>query len=109
MSAREPLSASSQFIQADDDDDDLDEDSIPGFSQPSPSQNHSSPLGQDKGKARAQPEQLAAPSNGGRASNGNQLSGNIGSNNAPKAPNRQTLGGVQVESRYVCLSIFPLI
>ncbi|KAJ7455370.1 hypothetical protein B0H11DRAFT_2067818 [Mycena galericulata] len=89
-----PLSAHSQFIQADDDDD-LDEDSIPGFSHPTIPQ---SPAPTSKGKGRArEPEQLAPPSSG----NGNaspSLSGNIGSG-APRAV-RSTVGGVQVERRY---------
>ncbi|KAK7463526.1 hypothetical protein VKT23_006874 [Stygiomarasmius scandens] len=93
-SARTPLTASSRFIQADDDDE-FDEENMPGFgvaSQPS------TPV-VDKGKIRArEPEQLAPPSNGGPAS----LSGNIGSSSSGNAPRsaRQTIGGVQVETRY---------
>ncbi|KAF9000688.1 hypothetical protein BDQ17DRAFT_661996 [Cyathus striatus] len=93
-SARTPLTASSQFIQPDDDDD-LDESSIPGFTHPSLAQ---SPNPADKGKARAyESEQLAAPSNGA-----SPLSGNIGSSSgqAPRAATRQTVGGVRVETRY---------
>ncbi|PPQ90812.1 hypothetical protein CVT25_012132 [Psilocybe cyanescens] len=100
---RTPLTASSQFIQADDDDD-LNDDDIPGFSHPGLAQ---SPVA-DKGKGRATyvPEQLAPPGN----SNGRPplspspaLSGNIGSSsaqNATRSGNRQTVGGVQVETRY---------
>jgi len=89
-----PLTAHSQFIQADDDDD-LDEDDIPGFSHPSLAPQ--SPL-PHKGKGRArEPEQLAPPSSGnGRTSP--SLSGNIGS--GPARPTRSTVGGVQVERRY---------
>ncbi|ETW83166.1 hypothetical protein HETIRDRAFT_417152 [Heterobasidion irregulare TC 32-1] len=88
MDASTPLTATSQFIQADDDDD-LDEDSIPGYSHPDPI----SPL-PDKGKARA-PEQLASPSSLPT------ISGNIGSSSgAPRQPStRQTVGGLRVETR----------
>ncbi|KAF9484399.1 Yip1-domain-containing protein [Pholiota conissans] len=97
---RTPLTASSQFIQADDDDDDLDEENIPGFSHPGLAQSPTV----DKGKSRATyiPDQLAPPS----ASNGRPMSpvvsGNIGSSaqGAARSPNRQTLGGVQIETRY---------
>jgi len=81
---------------ATDDDDEFDEENMPGFgvaSQPS------TPV-IDKGKIRArEPEQLAPPSNGGPAS----LSGNIGSSSSGNAPRsaRQTIGGVQVETRCV--------
>jgi len=89
-----PLTTNSQFIQADDDDD-LDEDSIPGFSHPTIPY---SPGPGTKGKGRArEPEQLAPPSSGnGRA--GPSLSGNIGSD--PARPARSTVGGIQVERRY---------
>ena len=78
-----------------DDDDDLDEDSIPGFSHPTIPY---SPGPGTKGKGRArEPEQLAPPSSGnGRA--GPSLSGNIGSD--PARPARSTVGGIQVERRY---------
>ncbi|PPR03073.1 hypothetical protein CVT24_012386 [Panaeolus cyanescens] len=98
---RTPLTATSQFIQADDDDD-LDDDNIPGFSHPSMAQ---SPL-PDKGKGRAPyvPEQLAPSSAtaNGSTSSPHQLSGNIGSSiqNAARPANRQTVGGMQVETRY---------
>ncbi|EIN09889.1 Yip1-domain-containing protein [Punctularia strigosozonata HHB-11173 SS5] len=96
---RTPLTSTSQFIQADDDDD-LDEDAIPGFSHPT---IPSSPQPQqDKGKARAQPEQLAPPGTMGGQSPG--LSGNImsgsGAGSGPPRPDRQTIGGVRVETRY---------
>jgi hypothetical protein len=72
----------------DDDDDDLDEQDIPGFSAPSPVV--------DKGKTR-EPEQLAKPS---AASISNQnVSGNIGSNGPSSSSNRQTVGGIRVETR----------
>lgn len=82
-----------------DDDDDLDEDDIPGFSHPTIAQ---SPLSAKKGKTRAhEPEQLAPPSSeNGRASP--SLSGNIGSGPAGGSRSaRQTVGGVQVETRFV--------
>jgi len=92
-----PVSATSQFIQADDDDD-FDESSIPGFSHPalSPNPNSAAP---DKGKSRAR-EQLAQPTS---ITSPNPLSGNIGTSSNGRAPNqnaRRTVGGVQVESRY---------
>ncbi|KAF8239730.1 Yip1-domain-containing protein [Tricholoma matsutake] len=86
-----PFTGNSQFIQADDDDD-LDEDNLPGFSIGPPP---------DKGKGRAHaPEQLAPPSNNAGASSP-VLSGRIGgpANGAPPTT-RQTVGGVQVETRY---------
>lgn len=114
-SATTPLTASSQFIQAGthslepllpllflspDDDDDLDEESIPGFTHPS----MQSPQAPDKGKGRArEPDQLAPPLNSGRASSP-VLSGNIGSSasgGASRSGARQTVGGIKVETRYV--------
>jgi len=92
-----PLTSTSQFIQADDDDD-LDEDAIPGFSHPSMNATPQS-AAYDKGKTRAQ-EQLATPNS---ASNfpRTPISGNIGSapNGAPKS-NRRMVGGIQVETRH---------
>ncbi|KAL1696867.1 hypothetical protein GGG16DRAFT_42034 [Schizophyllum commune] len=91
-SQRTPLTASSQLIQADDDDD-YDEENMPGFTNPA----LASPVA-DKGKTRAhEPEQLAPPSSSGTSG----LSGNIGSssNTAPQAT-RSTVGGVRVETRY---------
>ncbi|KAK0235991.1 hypothetical protein EDD85DRAFT_624069 [Armillaria nabsnona] len=97
-SATTPLTASSQFIQADDDDD-LDEESIPGFTHPS----MQPPQAPDKGKGRArEPDQLAPPSNTGRVSSP-VLSGNIGSSasgGASRPGARQTVGGIKVETRY---------
>ncbi|PFH53173.1 hypothetical protein AMATHDRAFT_138307 [Amanita thiersii Skay4041] len=97
--ARTPLTANSQFIQADDDDD-LDEESIPGFSHPALA-SAQSPRLIDKGKGRAREiDQLASPSANGGIPNA-PLSGNIGS--APSGaqrPTRQTVGGVRVETRY---------
>jgi len=96
MDLHSPLTASSRFIQADDDDE-LDEDALPSFTGPS--------MGGDiadagvKGKARA-PEQLA-PSSG--TPNAAGVSGNIGSTSGgATAPtgSRRTVGGVQVETRY---------
>ncbi|KAJ7067023.1 hypothetical protein C8F01DRAFT_1120031 [Mycena amicta] len=90
-----PLTAHSQFIQADDDDD-FDEDSIPSFSHPTIPTPQSPMPGKGKGRAR-EPEQLAPPSTGnGRP--GSSLSGNIGSGAA--RPTRSAVGGVQVERRY---------
>ncbi|KAL1949530.1 hypothetical protein VTO73DRAFT_8411 [Trametes versicolor] len=93
-----PLTSTSQFIEADDDD--LDEENIPGFTHPGLAPSPLSPNPVDKGKARA-PEQLASPSGSGGAN----LSGNIGapingSASGGQASNRRTVGGVQVESRY---------
>ena len=92
------------FATGPDDDDDLDEDAIPGFSHPAVASSPLSPL-PGKGKGRA-PEQLAAPT-GGPAPLTPTLSGNIGSalNGAPK-PSRRTIGGVQVENRYVESLVF---
>ncbi|KAF8917484.1 hypothetical protein CPB85DRAFT_1286118 [Mucidula mucida] len=95
-SARTPLTANSQFIQADDSDEELDEENIIGFTAPS----MASPV-PDKGKGRArESEQLAPPSvNGGPSSP--QLSGNIGSSpGGPPRSARQMVGGMQVETRY---------
>jgi len=78
------------------DDDDLDENDIPGFTHPSMSPQT------DKGKSRArQPEQLAAPSGSAGGSSSPGLSGNIGSSGDTNRPNRRTVGGVQVETRCV--------
>ncbi|EGN91921.1 hypothetical protein SERLA73DRAFT_147983 [Serpula lacrymans var. lacrymans S7.3] len=92
-SVNTPLTSSSRFIEADNDDD-LDEENIPGFTHPS----LASPP-QDKGKGRA-PEQLAEPS--GNTTSPTGVSGNIGSSNgsAQSKPARQTIGGVQVETRH---------
>ncbi|KAL0572201.1 hypothetical protein V5O48_009756 [Marasmius crinis-equi] len=99
MSATTPLTANSQFIQADDDDD-LDEEHIPGFSHPAMGPTSPQP---DKGKNRSrEPEQLAPPSGNGSASR-NQLSGNIGSSGGGGSGSqgaRQTVGGFRVETRY---------
>ena len=105
-----PLTSTSQFIEAGEqpvrwlgiplnirlpDDDDLDEESIPGFTQPGLVPSPHSPV-PDKGKARA-PEQLAPPSGSG------SISGNIGTpvNGSASQSNRRTVGGVRVETRYV--------
>lgn len=83
-----------------DDDDDLDDDSIPGFSHPAISSTPQSAVF-DKGKGRAT-DQLATPIGGAPSPRTPTLSGNIGSTptGAPK-PVRRVVGGVQVESRYV--------
>ncbi|KAG6883746.1 hypothetical protein C0992_007916, partial [Termitomyces sp. T32_za158] len=86
--------STSQFIQADDDDDDLNDDDIPGFTHPVVTPQV------DKGKAKArEPEQLAPPLNAsGPSSPG--LSGNIGSSvNGTTTSSRQTVGGLRVETR----------
>jgi hypothetical protein len=76
-----------------DDDDDIDESAIPGFSHPTMRPN-TPPL--NKGKSRA-PEQLALPTGSGPAS---QPSGNIGTPVGGTTRGvRQNFGGVQVESR----------
>jgi len=88
-----PTTATSQFIQADDDDDDIDESAIPAFSHPTMGPS-TPPL--NKGKSRA-PEQLALPTGSAPS---NQLSGNIGTpiGGASRGA-RRDFGGVQVESR----------
>ncbi|TFY81221.1 hypothetical protein EWM64_g2793 [Hericium alpestre] len=110
MDASTPLTSTSQFIQAGkshtyhvkkenqrvdisaDDDDDLNEDDIPGYSHPSP-QVSPAP---DKGKAR-QTDQLA-PESGSPTP---ELSGNIGApTRQPPNASRHTFGGVRVETRY---------
>ncbi|KAI0925808.1 hypothetical protein AcW1_008141 [Taiwanofungus camphoratus] len=89
-----PVTSTSQFIEADNDDD-FDEDAIPGFTHPSLGAP-TSPSAAGKGKARA-PEQLAGP----EGSSGDPVSGNIGSvaNGGPR-PARRAVGGVLVETRY---------
>ncbi|KIJ66973.1 hypothetical protein HYDPIDRAFT_85061 [Hydnomerulius pinastri MD-312] len=86
-----PLTSSSRFIEADEDDD-LDEQDIPGFTIP----GLASPA-VDKGKSRA-PEQLGQPT--GNVPPAQGVSGNIGSSNGPANPTRQTVGGIRVETRY---------
>ncbi|KII85054.1 hypothetical protein PLICRDRAFT_166551 [Plicaturopsis crispa FD-325 SS-3] len=96
ITATTPNTATSQFIQADDDDDDLDEENIPGFSHPVLASPRSP--APDKGKNRA-PEQLAQPS--GNIASPSGISGNIGSSTGgPAKSARRTVGGVQVETRY---------
>jgi len=94
------LAANSQFIQADDDDD-LDEENIPGFSHPALSPQHAPVVDKGKGRANYTPEQLAPPSTSIGRPTSPVVSGNIGSSSqsAPRG-NRQTLGGVQVETRF---------
>ena len=79
-----------------DDDDDFDEENMPAFGMslsPQP----------DKGKNRArEPERLASPSENGLDSV--PLSGNIGSSSGPPRSARQTIGGIQVETRYAHFS-----
>ena len=82
-----------------DDDDDLNDDDIPGFSHPA----LATATIPDKGKSRAQPEpeQLAPPS----SRPGPAVSGNIGSSSraTSRPANRQTVGGMQVETRCVLI------
>ncbi|KAK2460967.1 hypothetical protein APHAL10511_007437 [Amanita phalloides] len=94
MDPKTPLTASSQFIQADDDD--LDEESIPGFSHPTLAQ-----APPDKGKGRAQEHDPLGTSNANGGTANTSLSGNIGSSqdSNPRATT-QTIGGVRVETRY---------
>ncbi|KAF9223758.1 Yip1-domain-containing protein, partial [Gyrodon lividus] len=73
-----------------DEDEDLDEQHIPGFTVPS----LASPA-LDKGKSRAS-EQLGQPSDNVAPG----ISGNIGSSDGPSKPSRQTVGGIRVETRY---------
>ncbi|KDQ57317.1 hypothetical protein JAAARDRAFT_178968 [Jaapia argillacea MUCL 33604] len=91
-------SSTSQFIQADDDDD-LDEEDIPAFTHPA--LQPISPA--NKGKSRFH-EHLAEPSSASSPPQPSQpqgISGNIGSSSdAPRKATRQTVGGVQVETRY---------
>ena len=95
---RQPLATIDAMMTNNDDDDDLDEDNIPGFSHP----GLASPLSpNNKGKGRArEPEQLAQPS-GQNGSVPSGLSGNIGSASGGNGPRsaRQTVGGIQVETR----------
>ncbi|KAH7884435.1 hypothetical protein F5I97DRAFT_1889552 [Phlebopus sp. FC_14] len=91
-SATTPLTSSSRFIEADEDEDDLDEQNIPGFTAP----GLASPV-VDKGKSRV-PEQLGQPSSSTASTQG--VSGNIGSSNQRNNPPRQTVGGIRVETRY---------
>ncbi|KZT57671.1 Yip1-domain-containing protein [Calocera cornea HHB12733] len=84
-----------QFIVADEE---YDEDSIPGYTLPQPTPNgagSTTPGVGGKGKGRA-PDQLAPPGNV------NELSGRIGtpSGSGARSPNRQTIGGVRLETRY---------
>jgi hypothetical protein len=73
-----------------DDEDEFDEDAIPGYSL-SPAV--------DKGKRPGPPpEQLAPP---GTTSGAPGLSGSIGSSPQPGQTTRKTVGGVKVETRYV--------
>jgi len=89
------LTATSQFIQADDDDE-LDDEDIPGFSHP----GLSSPA-YDKGKTRVrEADQLASPS---RLPTSPVLSGRIGSTTnggVSGGPTISTVGGMRVETRF---------
>jgi hypothetical protein len=83
-----------------DDDDDLDEESIPGFSHPEIAQTPRLP---DKGKGRAQEHnQPGSSANVGTVNA--SLAGNIGgSQNSGPRTTTQTIGGVRVETRYAHL------
>jgi protein YIPF6 len=96
--AFDPMSKTNTLSK--DNDEDFDEDNIPGFSHPTLAAQ--SPL-PGKGKGRAPPEQLAPPSGAGGRPQSPNVSGNIGSTNANGnvgAGTRRTIGGVQVETRY---------
>ncbi|GBE87976.1 hypothetical protein BKA93DRAFT_818536 [Sparassis latifolia] len=90
-----PLTSTSQFIQADDDDD-FDEDAIPAFTHPALAASPTTP-DSGKGKGRAA-DQLDAS---GSHLSSSPISGNIGgpANGAPRS-GRRTVAGVQVENRY---------
>jgi hypothetical protein len=92
-----------------DDDDDLDEENIPGFSHPALSPQHSPMVDKGKGRATYTPEQLAPPTTSNDRPTPPVVSGNIGSpsHNAPRG-NRQMLGGVQVETRYLSNLYLPV-
>ncbi|KAG9314999.1 hypothetical protein JVU11DRAFT_4108 [Chiua virens] len=76
----------------DEDDDELDEHDIPGFTAPG-----LPPPVPDKGKSRA-PDPAIQTNNTSMPAQG--ISGNIGSSSAPHKPARQTIGGIRVETRY---------
>lgn len=97
--------ATAKFIPADDSDDDIDEDALPAFEGASLS-------AEAKGKGRAFDTSTSVPGSGPSSGPAAPtLSGTIGSNanaNAPKQNTRRTVGGVQVETRYVILSVLFL-
>ncbi len=90
--------------KADDDDDDLDEESIPGFSHPEIAQTPRLP---DKGKGRAQEHNQPGSSSANVGTVNTSLTGNIGSsqNSGPRTTT-QTIGGVRVETRYAHLIVY---
>lgn len=95
-----------ETLKLTDNDDDFDEDNIPGFSHPSLAAQLPLP---DKGKSRAPPEQLAPPSGTGGAPQSPTVSGNIGtSSSGSQRGARKTFGGVQVETRYDVMNCVPL-
>ncbi|KAI8969496.1 Yip1-domain-containing protein [Trametes punicea] len=99
---RTPLTSTSQFIEADDDD--VDEEAIPSFTHPGLASSPHPPgsagaADNSKGKARA-PEQLAPPSGSAAGVSGNIGTPANGSAPAGQRPNRRMVGGVQVETRY---------
>ncbi|KAI0303806.1 Yip1-domain-containing protein [Multifurca ochricompacta] len=88
--ASAPPTATTQYIQADDSDDDLNDEDIPGFGAGTPLLDTP-----DKGKGRV-PDHLASPGIPPPV-----VSGNINSSGNPsKSPARQSFGGVQIETRY---------
>ncbi|KAF8501693.1 Yip1-domain-containing protein [Russula emetica] len=90
--ASTPQPATPQYIPADDSDDDLNDEDIPGFGGAGTPLLPPTP---DKGKGRA-PQNLASPGLPPPA-----VSGNIGTpGNAPRSSTRQSFGGVNVETRY---------
>ncbi|KAI6042595.1 hypothetical protein EDC04DRAFT_2564059 [Pisolithus marmoratus] len=90
-SANMTFSSSSRFIEADEDDD-LDEQDIPSFA---PEGIVPAPVDKGKGRASGQP-----PVHTTKMSPAPAVSGNIGSSNGSNKPNRQTVGGIRVETRY---------
>ena len=97
------LVSQDQLCSLSDDDDDLDEDAIPGFAHPTIGDDSPRSATFDKGKGRAT-DQLATPTSAAGNARAPTLSGNIGSapSGAPSSA-RRTIGGVQVENRYVII------
>lgn len=97
------LVSQDQLCSLSDDDDDLDEEAIPGFAHPTIGDDSPRSATFDKGKGRAT-DQLATPTSAAGNARTPTLSGNIGStpSGAPSSA-RRTIGGVQVENRYVII------
>ncbi|KIY65880.1 Yip1-domain-containing protein [Cylindrobasidium torrendii FP15055 ss-10] len=87
---RTPLAQNAHYVEADNESDE--DDDVVGFTDPSMGASPMTPQMPDKGKGRArEPDVLAPPGS-------SIISGNIGSSST--APSRQSIGGVQVETRY---------